>query len=489
MPQTADQSEGQAKQRLRGDRRDLEPSAGAMRRMVEQAMERLVPHVESLSEQDLTYDEPPAAIARSLMEPLPEQGRPLDELLELLFDRVIPASYNSAGPGYLGFVPGGGIFAAAVGDLIAAATNRFTGMLAAAPGLVQLEANVVRWLAEMAGLPEESRGVLTSGGSLAAFSAVVTARRERLGEDFLSGTLYVSDQTHHTIGKAAVLAGFPPDNVRTVPSDEAFRIDLEALRAAIADDRERGFTPFLVVGNAGTVNTGAVDPLRTLAELARDEGLWYHVDGAYGAFFMLTEQGRRTLDGLSLADSLVLDPHKGLFIPYGTGALLVRDGAALRRAHTFGADYLPAFQEDADLVDFHRHSPELSRHYRGLRVWLPLALYGIRPWRDALEEKLRLARWMADALRQLEPVRVVAEPELSLLAFRVEPPGMDAARTDVLNRRIVEWINRRQRVFLTGTTVAGRFVIRVCVLSVRTHGDRLEMARDEIRAAIEEVVG
>jgi aromatic-L-amino-acid decarboxylase len=462
----------------------LEPSGDEMRRLVEETMERLVRHVESLPEQNLIYDEEPGAIARSMARPLPQEGRPLGELLDLLFDRAIPASFNSAAPGYLGFVPGGGIFASAVGDLIAAATNRFTGLLVAAPALVQLEANVIRWFAEIVGFPDAARGVLTSGGSLAAFSAVVTARRERFGDDFLSGTLYVSDQTHHTIGKAAVLAGFPPGNVRTVPSDDSFRIDLEALRRMVAEDRRRGLTPFLVTGNAGTVNTGAVDPLRALAAVAREENLWFHVDGAYGAFFMLTERGRRALDGLSLADSLVLDPHKGLFIPYGTGALLVRDGAALRRAHTFDAGYLPAFQEDADLIDFHLHSPELSRHYRGLRVWLPLALYGIEPWRDALEEKLRLARWTAEALRRIEPVRVVAEPELSLLAFRVEPPGLSRAETDDLNRRILDRVNRRGRVFLTGTTAAGRFLIRICVLSVRTHRDRLEMARDDVRDAV-----
>jgi aromatic-L-amino-acid decarboxylase len=460
-----------------------------MRRLVEESMDRLVHHVESLPDQKLTYAETPGEIARSLVEPLPGEGRPLAELLDLLFDRAIPASYNAASPGYLGYVPGGGIFASAVGDLIAAATNRFTGMLAAAPGLGQLEVNVVRWFTEIVGFPDTTRGVLTSGGSLAAFSAVVTARRERLGEDFLSGTLYVSDQTHHTLGKAAVLAGFPAGNVRTVPSDDAFRIDVDALRRMISEDRRRGRTPFLVSGNAGTVHTGAVDPLHTLAGVARDEGLWFHVDGAYGAFFMLTEHGRRTLDGLSLADSLVLDPHKGLFIPYGTGALLVRDGAALRRAHTFEAGYLPEVQEDPDLVDFHLHSPELSRHARGLRVWLPLSLYGIGPWRDALDEKLRLARWMADALRELDPVRVVAEPELSLLAFRVEPTGWSAAETDRLNRRVLELVNRRNRVLLTGTTSGGRFLIRVCVLSVRTHRERLEMARDDVRSAISEALG
>jgi aromatic-L-amino-acid decarboxylase len=487
MPDPADRNPPPAE-------RTLEPSADEMRRLVEHAMERIVAHVTSLGEQPMTYDRPPAEIARERVEPLPETGRPLDELLDLLFDEALPASFNAAAPGYLGFVPGGGIFAAAVGDLIAAATNRFTGVLAAAPALVQLEANVLRWFAEELGFPPEARGIFTSGGSLAAFSAVVTARRERLRADFLSGTIYVSDQAHHSLAKAAVLAGFPEANVRVVPSDGAFRIRPARLREMIAEDRRRGLDPFLVVGNAGTVNTGAVDPLNELADLAADEELWLHVDGAYGACFMLTDAGRRTLSGLERADSVVLDPHKGLFIPYGTGALLVRDGAALRRAHTFGADYLPELQEDSDLIDFHLYSPELSRHYRGLRVWLPLSLYGFGPFRRALEEKLELARWVAGELRSIEHVRVVADPELSLLAFRVESPeapeaGPEAAdRLDRLNRAVIERVNRRRRTFLTGTRVGGRFVIRICVLSVRTHRETLEAALEDVRAAVAEAI-
>ena len=169
-----------------------------------------------------------------------------------------------------------------------------------------------------------------------------------------------------------MLAGFPEDRVREIPTDERFRIRLDALAAAIAADRAAGWTPFLVVGNAGTTNTGAVDDLPALADLAARERLWFHVDAAYGGFFLLTEEGRRILAGIERADSIVLDPHKGLFLPYGTGALLVRDGETLKRAHALSAEYMPSMQEDADLTDFNLLSPELSRDFRGLRVWLPI---------------------------------------------------------------------------------------------------------------------
>lgn len=470
----------------------FEPDAREVRRLTEEALERIVRYYETLPQQPTDGTEGAVELARSLVEPPPETGRPLEELLSLVFDHAVPKAYNAAGPGYLGFVPGGGLYASAVADLVADSVNRYTGVFAAAPALVQLETNVIRWFAEIVGYPvgrDGSRGILTSGGSLAAFTAIVTARRERLPEDFLSGILYVSDQTHHSVAKAAVMAGFPPGNVRQVASDEHFRIRLDALADAVAKDRRRGLRPFLVVSNAGTVNTGAVDPLEEVARFARDEGLWHHSDAAYGGFFRMTGRGREVLAGLEAADSIVLDPHKGLFLPFGTGALLVRDGQALRRAHTFGAHYLPGQQEDPDLMDFHLHGPELSRPYRGLRVWLPMKLYGLEAFRRALDEKIDLARLAADAVRRLPHVRMVAEPELSLFAFRVEPPGTSDEERDRLNREVVARVNARQRVLLTGTVLPDeRFVVRICVLSFRTHRERIEMALEDLEAAIRETV-
>lgn len=463
------------------DRR-LELSPEDFRRLIDAAARRAVAHVASLPEQPSADVEGGAALARSLAEPMPERGRPAEELLDLLFDRVIPKSFNTAGPGYVAYIPGGGLPHAAVADFIADATNRYVGVFAAAPGLAQIETNVVRWFADIVGYPEGARGILTTGGSLATFSAVVAARRDRLPEDFLSGVLYVSDQGHHAIEKAALLAGFPPARVRRIASDERFRIRLDALESAIAQDREAGRTPFFVVGNAGTTNTGAVDDLAALADLCRRERLWFHVDGAYGGFFLLTEEGRRRMTGIERSDSVVLDPHKGLFLPYGTGALLVRDGEALKRAHALTAEYLPSMQEAPDLVDFNLLSPELSRDFRGLRVWLPLKMHGIGPFRTNLEEKLALTRHAAEGLARIPGIEILAAPQLSIVAFRLAPPGADPAGLDDLNRRLLERVNGRKRVYMTGTMLRGRFAIRICVLCFRTHRDRIDMALEDIRA-------
>jgi aromatic-L-amino-acid decarboxylase len=465
----------------------LELSPEEMRSLVGAALDRIVRHVETLPEQPANRNRGGARLARTLAEPVPEEGTPVHKLLDLIFHKAAPASINTAGPGYLGYIPGGGLFPSAVADLIADSLNRFTGLFVASPALVQLEMNVLAWFRDIAGFPETARGVLTSGGSLANLIALVTARRERLPEDFLAGTLYVSDQTHHSVAKSALLAGFPAANVRPVPSDELYRMRLDRLEEMIEEDRHRGMTPFLVVGNAGTTNSGAVDPLPELAEAARRHGLWFHVDGAYGGFFRLTERGRQALAGLELADSVVLDPHKSLFLPYGTGALLVRDGAALKRAHSVAADYLPVIPDDPAMADFADLSPELTRPFRGLRVWLPLKMHGIRPFREALDEKLDLARWAAEELRKIPGIEMLAEPELSLLAFRLVPPGAtDPEALNRVNRKLIERVNARKRVFITGTLLHGRFAVRICVLSFRTHHDRVAMALEDIRAAIPE---
>jgi len=462
----------------------LEPDAAEMHRLVDEAMKRIVAHIESLPSQPASNVEGATDFARTLIEPLPLHGAPYEQILDFLFDEAIPRSFNAPGPGYLAFIPGGGIFHAAVADLIADAVNRYVGVCAAAPALVQLETNVVRWFCEIVGFGKGSGGVLTSGGSLANLTAIIAARRSLLGDDFLRATLYCGDQTHHAFQKSAILAGFPAANIREIPSDGMFRVRVDLLAEAIASDRANGHTPFMLCGSAGTTATGAVDDLDALARLARKESLWFHVDGAYGAFFALTERGRAAMHGISEADSVILDPHKTLFLPFGTGALVMRDADVLRRAFSMHADYLPGFQEGNELVDFCELSPELSRDFRGLRAWLPLKLFGIEPFREQLDEKLDLAAWAAEELHKIEGIEVVAEPQLSIIAFRLVKPGADL---DALNRDFIARINARQRVMLTGAVVSDHFVIRICIVSHRTHMDRIRMCLEDIRAAASEL--
>jgi aromatic-L-amino-acid decarboxylase len=459
-----------------------------MQEMVDAAMQRVVRHLSVISELPAAVTEGGAALARELREELPRAGAPLDDALSLLFDRALDVTFNTASPGYLAYIPGGGVFPAAVADLIAGAINRYVGVWVAAPGLVQIEANVVRWFNDLVGLGPGAGGFLTTGGSLANLSAIVAARQHVLGDRFDDGVLYCSTQTHNSIEKAARIAGFRRDQLRVLDVDDNFRLAPSSVAAAVKEDRAAGRRPFLLVANAGSTNTGAVDELAALADVAGDESLWFHVDAAYGGFFLLTERGRGRLGGIERADSVTLDPHKGLFLPYGNGCLLVRDPQALRRAHSSTADYLPDMQTDADLVDFCEISPELSRDFRGLRVWLPLKLWGADAFAATLDEKLDLARAAASALRDLGGVEIVAEPELSLFAFRHERDGDTREERNARNRRWMDAINARGRVYLTGTTVnGGDFVLRVCVLHFRTHADRMAVFLDDARETLAEL--
>jgi aromatic-L-amino-acid decarboxylase len=466
----------------------LELSGDEMRGMVGSAMDRIVEHIESLPQQPAADIEGSLELARGLIESEPpEDGTAFEDLLTPLFRDWIPKSFNTAGPGYLAYIPGGGLFHAAVADLITDAVNRYVGVCAAAPALVQLESNVIRWFCRFVGYPSGAGGVLTTGGSLANFTAVVTARKEKLTERFQNGILYASDQVHHSVQKAADLAGFPQGNVREIATDERLRMRLDLLEESIERDRAAALEPVMIVGSAGPTNTGAVDDLRGIAAIARRHSLWFHVDAAYGGFFVLTERGRAAMRGIEEADSITLDPHKALFLPYGTGSLLVRDAGALQRAHSLHAVYLPVMQEEAGLVDFCEISPELSRAYRGLRVWLPLKMAGVDAFRRQLDEKLDLTLEATAQLREMPGVEIVAEPQLSIVAFRFVGGGTSDDELNRINEAILAGINRRKRVMVTSTVIGGRYVIRICVVSFRTHAERMKMAIEDIRAAIAEV--
>ncbi len=466
---------------------ELELTGADMRRLVDQAMERIAAYVDSLPDQPAADLDNTIPTARSVMEPLPENGTQFPALLDRLFRDLVPKGFNTAGPGYLAYIPGGGLLHSALADLIASSVNRYMGVWAAAPALAQLEAAVVRWFSDLVGYSREARGLLTTGGSMANFTALVAARRNRLPDDFLRGTIYASDQVHHSVMKAAILAGFPESNLREIPSDDKFRIRPDLVEKAVREDRKAGFAPFLLVASAGTTNTGAVDDLEAMADIASSEGLWLHVDAAYGGFFQLTGRGRKAMRGIERSDSVTLDPHKALFVPYGTGSLVVKDGEALRRAHSVHALYLPPMQEDPDLVDFCLYSPELSRGFRGLRIWLPVKMHGARAFRQNLDEKLDLTEYAASELRSMPGIEIVAEPQLSIVAFRLHPTGLGTGKLNDLNRRLLAGVNARRRVYLTSTMLGDRFVIRICVLSFRTHRDRVQAALDDIRAAISDL--
>ncbi|WP_197371784.1 pyridoxal phosphate-dependent decarboxylase family protein [Streptomyces clavuligerus] len=317
-------------------------------------------------------------------------------------------------------------------------------------------------------------GLITTGASMAALSAVTAARERHLGDDLRSGTAYVAEHTHPAMVKAARVAGVLPDRVRRVPVTGDLHMDVDAVREAVGRDRARGLRPFLLVGTAGTTDTGAVDPLRPLADLARRNGMWFHIDAAYGGFFILTERGRARLRGVERADSIGLDPHKSLFLPFGTGILLVRDAGTLRAPFACDADCLLDVRDGGGLTDYADYGPELTREFRGLRLWLPLHLHGLGAFRDALDEKLTLAAYAYGRLSTEPLVGTVYPPELSTVAFHIR--GLD----DTGHTRLLRGVNEQGRIQLSSTRVLGRVALRLCVMSHRTHREHVEEALDII---------
>lgn len=463
---------------------NLELSAEDMYRMGDRALKAVVEHIAKLPGSSCYELDRYPEVARSLSEAPPEEGVAFEKILDFLMDKAIPASMTHPHPAFMGYIPAGGLFPSAVADFIAAATNRYVGVSFAAPALAQLEKVVLDWFIRWMGYPGTARGILTSGGSLANFSAVVTARKHLLGDDLSKGTIYMTDQTHHCVVKAAGLAGIPESNIRRLVSDENFRAIPDHFERAIRKDREKGLKPFLLVGNAGTTNTGAVDPLMDLADVARKFELWYHLDAAYGGFFNLCEEGREVLRGIDRSDSVVLDPHKGLFVPYGTGSLLVRDGELLRRAHFMGADYIQDHPIPEGVWDTADYSPELSRSFRGLRVWLPLKFFGVRAFQENLSEKLRLTQWIYHRLRDEPGFQCLSRPELTAFAFRFDP---ETGERETFNRKLLKAIVASKKLYLSSTLLHGEFVIRICILSFRTHRQDVERAFDLIKTTAQDL--
>lgn len=446
--------------------------------MGEKVLERVVEHIENLPDSSCNDLDRFPQIARAIEEPPPEKGTDIEPVLDFLMNKAIPASITHPHPSFMGYIPAGGLFPSAIADFIAAATNRYVGVSFAAPALARIEKVLLDWLIDWMGYPGSARGILTSGGSLANFSAIVTARKYLLGEDMIKGTMYMSDQTHHCVMKMASQAGIPEKNVRMLDVDENLCAIPDLFERRIKEDLQKGLKPFFLVGNAGTTNTGAVDPLGDLGGVADRFGLWYHIDAAYGGFFNLCETGKKELRGIEISDSVVLDPHKGLFIPYGTGSLLVRDGDLLRRAHVMSADYIqdhPVPEHEWDAADY---SPELSRSFRGLRVWLPIKLFGVRAFRENLAEKLELARWIHRRLVEEPGFECLSTPQLSAFAFRYRPKGGDI---DAFNRKLLRRIVESKKLYLTSTRLRGEFVLRLCILGFRTHKPEVEMAFELIK--------
>ena len=428
---------------------------------------------------DLPARVPDGEVPRAALAALPIRNdpRPLPEVLAALRLGVDTIGLNESSGSFFGFIPGSGNYAAALADYAAAVVNRYAGVYYAAPGAVRLGRACLEWLAAVVGYPADCGGDITSGGSIATLSAVVAAREARglRAADFDGCVVYLTAQTHHAVDKAIRIAGLGGAERRLVPLDGRYRMRPDALARLIDDDRAAGRRPFLVVASAGTTDTGAVDPLAAVADVCAARDVWLHVDAAYGGAFALTGRGRELLAGLERADSMVIDPHKGFFLPFGTGVVLVRERSDLVRAFSATAGYMEdaLAVEPAGALSPAELSPELTRPFRALRWWLSLQLGGVEAHRAALEEKLLLARHAHERLAARDGFIVGPEPDLTIFTFRIA--GGDAA-----NRALVDAIRDDGRIYLSATTLDGRYTPRFAVLNVGSHLAEVDRAVDVI---------
>lgn len=405
---------------------------------------------------------------------LSDKPASLQQALGILHEHVDTVGHNIGSSRFFAYIPSGGLHISALGDYLAAVTNRYAGVGNASPGAARMDETLLRFLANMIGYPETADGDLTSGGSIAALSAVVTAReaygiRSRTVEDHV---VYLTTQTHHTFRKALHVAGLGDCKIQKVPLDDRYRMNADALSDFVAADRADGLTPWLVAASAGTTDIGAVDPLDKIADIADKEQLWFHIDAAYGGAFTICEEGRRRLHGIARSDSLILDPHKGFFLPHGVGAVLVRDGQKLFDAYHARGAYMQDIAHDDERSACDR-SPELSRPFRALRFWLPFKVLGTAPFEAALEEKLLLAQYAFEKLSALDDIETGPSPDLSIVTFRYLPPSGDANEA---NRRLVDAIQNDGRVLMSSTTIDGKVMIRLAVLGYNTHLDEIDTA-------------
>jgi aromatic-L-amino-acid decarboxylase len=409
----------------------------------------------------------PDEMAERLPAGEPAGPRSLESLLDQLREDVFPFMSRLDHPGYFAFIPACGTFPSALGDFIAATLNPYVGTWMEAAGPSRLELIVLDWFRSWIGYPEESAGVLVSGGSAANMTALACAREALLGPMDESAVAYVCDQAHSSLARAARVLGFRTDQVRVLPGGADGRLHAETLAAAIDVDLAAGRKPLFAASAAGATNSGAVDTLDEVGAVCRERGVWYHVDGAYGGFAALTERGRTALRGIELADSVTLDPHKWLYQPFECGSLLVRDGNQLRHAFEIAPDYLKdAVASEREEVNFADRGLQLSRGSRALKIWLSISFFGVDAFRAAIDRCLDLALVAEQHVRDSPELELMSPASLGIVSFRrAGPRGESEEEAARRNAGLVAAFERTGTGLVSSTRLRGRYAIRLCVMN------------------------
>ena len=458
----------------------LEMDSDEMRRIGYLVVDRIVARWATLGE-----DRAWGFGTRKELEPLvdgspPEEGRDPEKVLEGVLENTLPYAGRIDHPRFFAFIPSSPTWPSVMGDLLATGFNVFEGTWLESAGPSQLELVVIDWFREWLGFPEEGGGLFTSGGSAANLCALVAAR-EAAGNPS-DPTIYVSDQGHSSLERAARIIGIPQEHVRKVPTDPFFRMDMDQLAEVVGRDRDLGMSPLCLCGNAGATNTGAVDPLDAMASFAEEEGLWFHVDGAYGGFAILVPGERVTFRGLERADSVTLDPHKWLFQPYETGCLMVRETRILEDAFRILPEYLQDAELGKEQVNFADRGLQLSRGFRALKVWMSIQTLGLRAFREAIATAIAHARRAAEYIAASPHLELTGPPSLGMVCFRFIPTkgSWGEEELEKLNRSIQDQVNESGVAMMSSTRLRGVFSLRVAVLNFRSTWEDVHTTLQEV---------
>ncbi|HUQ21132.1 MAG TPA: aminotransferase class I/II-fold pyridoxal phosphate-dependent enzyme [Gemmatimonadaceae bacterium] len=458
-----------------------------MRKLGHRVTDMVTRHLSTLRDQPVIASAPRRELNAALSSAAPAEPIAFENLIATLEEHVFPFHAREVHPGFLAYIPSCPTFPAVVGDWIATGYNFFAGVWPVAAGPNEIEVVVLDWFREWMGMPAESSGLLTSGGSAANLTAVVAARHAAIeaGADISRLTVYTSAQAHSSVTRAAWIAGIPRDNVRTVPMDRGYRMRISDLARAIEEDRNQGMSPFMVIASAGTTNTGAVDPLPLIADVCAQEKLWLHVDAAYAGFAALTDEGRAMLRGIERADSLTLDPHKWLFVPFECGCLMVRDPAKLTSAFRILPEYLKDVQPGEEEFNFADRGEQLTRYSRALKIWMSVSYFGTNALADEIRAAMMRARLLEELVRSSPDFEILSPAQFGIVCFRaVGELGDNPSDVDALNERINTRVSGEGRFLISSTRLDGMFSLRMCTLGFRTRMDDIRQFFASVESAL-----
>jgi aromatic-L-amino-acid decarboxylase len=467
-------------------RSPLDLDFATMQRLGHEVADLIAAHLAGIRDQPVIASVPRSVLNEALMKPAPRAPGDFDSIIHTLRENVFPHHAREPHPGFMAYVPSCPTFPSLLGDWIATGFNFYAGVWPVAAGPNEIEMVVLEWIRSWIGMPGGSSGLLTSGGSAANLTAMVAARHAAAarGAEVARLTVYTSAQAHSSVLRAAFVAGLERENIRIVEVDGMYRMRMAHLAGLVEADRKAGLTPCMIVASAGTTNTGSVDPLHEIADFSALERIWLHVDAAYGGFAVLTAEGKKLLSGMERADSVTLDPHKWLFVPFECGCLMVRDPSTLTEALRIWPEYLKDVEPGDEEVTFADRGIQLTRYSRAMKIWMSVNYFGTDAISVEIEKAMTRARLLGSLVENSTNFEILCPPQFGIVCFRARPAGMAEDRLDSLNERINSRVVAGGRFLISSTRLGGRFSMRMCTLGFRTTEEDVTALFDTLSSAL-----